>query len=350
MATRIASEEPDKLELPAAVYARNSPLIRVSPHRRRSTLNNLLDAHRRKPEEPESPRALRAQRAQRESGAETHASNGSDSSTLGGSPMMRTTSLQPGHTGQAGQMESPRILKAELQFRYPPQGHQQERAASMGLDMPSTSNPGRGHRHRKQLPTLVGLEGNSLGLTTDDAAHDGQQSQYTPSLRTMSKQYPYRVERSYRNLPDFGSNDGGLGSDDREDLGSDRDMESPRSTSPVSFLPPFEAPSVVKPPVARDVPPLPEDLQHKIQMLPRLSPPRKAPFRSGQHLGMPEPPSPTMAPADMVASASPMLTNSSARRVVSGSSLMHSPSKRAFNTGDATTATATAAANRGREM
>ncbi|KAJ1940299.1 hypothetical protein EC988_007075, partial [Linderina pennispora] len=84
-------EEPDTLELPAAVYARNSPLIRVSPHRRRSTLNNLLDAHRRKPEEPESPRALRAQRAQRDSTTEAHASNGSDSSTLGGSPMMRTT-------------------------------------------------------------------------------------------------------------------------------------------------------------------------------------------------------------------------------------------------------------------
>ncbi|KAJ1941599.1 hypothetical protein EC988_006714, partial [Linderina pennispora] len=213
----------------------------------------------------------------------------------------------------------------------------------MGVDMPSTSNPGRGHRHRKQLPTLLGLENNSLGLmTTQDSPDSHQQQIYTPPLPTMPKQYPYRVERSYRNLPDHSSS-GGPGSDDREDVGSDRDMESPRSTSPVSFLPPFEAPAVVKPPPPREVPPLPEDLQQKIQLLPRLSPPRKAPFRSGQHIGMPGPPSPTMSPTGMAVSASPMLAANNARRVVSGSSLHHSPLKRTFNTGST-------AANRDGEM
>ncbi|KAJ1882301.1 hypothetical protein LPJ66_011176, partial [Kickxella alabastrina] len=72
-----------------------------------------------------------------------------------------------------------------------------------------------------------------------------------------------------------------------------------------------------------DLPPLPAKLQQQLKQLPRLSPPRKLILANnpGLQLGLPEPGLP-MSPA--------VLSQISNRRVISGSSLLRSPSKATF--------------------
>ncbi|KAJ2692522.1 hypothetical protein H4R19_006137, partial [Coemansia spiralis] len=127
--------------------------------------------------------------------------------------------------------------------------------------------------------------------------------------------HPFRVERTYRvaDRKDSDSeNDGGP---------LEHDAEASPPASPVSTT--FTLPPVQTPPPQKSLPPLPTKLQQQLQQLPRLSPPRKLPVaaKPALKLGLPD--------ATLPISPAPG-SRGSDRRVVSGSSILRSPSKVSF--------------------
>ncbi|KAJ1932212.1 hypothetical protein GGF37_007129, partial [Kickxella alabastrina] len=127
---------------------------------------------------------------------------------------------------------------------------------------------------------------------------------------------PSRVERTYRVA------DRTRGSD-IEDATKQSEMDEDLSPSPSPMSAVFTIPALQQPPPPMDLPPLPAKLQQQLKQLPRLSPPRKLILANnpGLQLGLPEPGLP-MSPA--------VLSQISNRRVISGSSLLRSPSKATF--------------------
>ncbi|KAI8322074.1 hypothetical protein GQ54DRAFT_162994 [Martensiomyces pterosporus] len=308
--------------IPDIVYSQGSPLLaKTRSSRRRSALQGILERSKKKQEKQEQM-AMHggARHASAKASAYNHTVNGPPLPQNSQQPQHAPTAVVPSAAAGSLSLSRP-VFKAELQFRSSPVKSEQ-RANNLGLaprpSRPSLLQQKRAEQSFKPLSTSNGVSGEDGGSGHGEAAASElglMQPLATTSLK-QTRQYPYRVERSYR-IVDHKRDDA--------DVVSDKDPESSPPSSPLSptatpLQVPVSLPPVQQPPPQKDLPPLPPQLQQQLQQLPRLSPPRKLPYRNTQksQLGLLEPGG---------GPAGNLLAQNSSRRVVSGSSIVRAPSK-----------------------
>ncbi|KAJ2393191.1 hypothetical protein H4S02_000365 [Coemansia sp. RSA 2611] len=195
----------------------------------------------------------------------------------------------------SGLVSARAVHQAELHVRTPPDAKPKHSSRQSLLQK----------RAEQGFKARASRESMERGSATPSASMDRL------AIKRPENHSSFRIERSYRIA------DRSKDSDHETDVASDA---SP-SSSPLSAV--FTLPPVQPPPPPKNLPPLPHQLQTQLQQLPRLSPPRKLPLgnKPTLQLGLPEPGLP-MSPGPG--------SQSSNRRVVSGSSLLRSPSKASF--------------------
>ncbi|KAJ1730638.1 hypothetical protein LPJ61_002908 [Coemansia biformis] len=375
-------------EIPEAAFARGSPLARNRANRRRSTLHDALERTKTKqlpspppplqPQQQQQPPRLSASQRQKRTrqqrdlmdqdlkvqGAATlHSSSSSIGKQTGAEPLTpqspqsplsangRPLSMVSAYEALALPHDSGMALvrtvhRAELQVRRPtqpadvaqvqPDDTAQTRAPeptsepAPALSAPGLELPRRASRsslmHRRAEKALATSRGSRESMergcaTPRESADRLWPMQPLAAAKRAGGGHPFRVERTYRvaDRKDSDSEDGGGA--------SDRDAETSPPSSPLSAtfaLPAAQTlPPVQTPPPQKTLPPLPEKLQQQLQQLPRLSPPRKLPLgaKPSLRLGLPDAGLP-LSPA--------LGSRGSDRRVVSGSSILRSPSKVSF--------------------
>ncbi|KAJ1820922.1 hypothetical protein LPJ75_000833 [Coemansia sp. RSA 2598] len=352
------SSPPPVRDLPDAVLGYGSPLARGRANRRRSTLHNILERSKKRLEEQQQQQQQQQQQEEEESRPSTTASafqnyNGIGRSAKGlrrhAHQLSITDSLftmdgaqKPQQTRQDVQQEKqqpeleeslaqslPRetsiapvrtVHKAELQFRRqtpPPQPRSSPIAGARQLNRSSPMQK----RAEQHLRLKTASRGSRESMEKGSASRESIDRLSTMQPRALAHKRggsnPFRIERTYRTAERAKDSDC---DDDGDNVRSSKDADTP-STSPV--VPTFTLPAVQTPPAPKDLPPLPAKLQKQLSQLPRLSPPRKLVLANNPNLqlGLPEPGLP-ISPAAM--------SQSSSRRVISGSSLLRSPSKASF--------------------
>ncbi|KAJ2163003.1 hypothetical protein GGF46_000189 [Coemansia sp. RSA 552] len=315
--TTVGSDDSPPREIPEEAFSQGSPLARRRTNRRRSTLHDILE---------------RTKKQQQGDGGSLHNRNPSTSGAEQEVPETRPAPLQiptasrplPAFTAHSlppdsGMVSARAVHKAELQFRLPspPTETQQSLPGPRGLASqprrPSPMHRRSGQGFRAQSMSRNSRESMELGSATPHGSWD----RLAPlSTKRSGEGNPYRVERRYRIVDRTKDSD----SEQQNALSSDGDATP--SSSPLSGV--FPLPPVQPPPPPKDLPPLPRDLQKQLKQLPRLSPPRKLPLNNKPvlQLGLPEP--------GLAISPGPG-SRGSDRRVVSGSSILRSPSKASFN-------------------
>ncbi|KAI9502496.1 hypothetical protein BX070DRAFT_235542 [Coemansia spiralis] len=322
----VGSDEPQAREIPDCVYGPGSPLARGRINRRRrSTLHDILERARKRQEQKEQDAALN-QTPKNMTGA-TEAADAKPRASRQ-HPLSIPQPLSPA-ADQAHSMPQESsvafaraVHKAELQHRRPSQDEERPGAGSLGMGKKSSRSSLMQRRAEHQgLKLLSASKASRESMERGSASRSESLERLTGlSPLALSKktsgQFPYRIERTYRVVDHSKNSD-----DEGSGKASDKDAETSPSSSPMSAV--FQLPPVQPPPQPRDLPPLPEPLQKQLQQLPRLSPPRKLPMSNKPtlQLGLPEPGLP-ITPTG--------LSQSSNRRVVSGSSLLRSPSNTSF--------------------
>ncbi|KAJ2547710.1 hypothetical protein EV175_005108 [Coemansia sp. RSA 1933] len=335
----VGSDDAPSPELPAIVYGPSSPLARGrSNRRRRSALHDMLERARKRQEQKDKD-AARIMSVTAAASAAVSAT--SDSSTTHKAkpkarqhPLSIPQSLSPSdaqahslpHESDTATLRT--VHKAELQFRRPSEdGGSEEAAPRTPLFTMGKSNkrsPLIQRRTENQaLRLLAASKGSRESMEKGCATPTDSFERLTgidplALSKKRSGQFPFRIERTYRVADHSKDNN----ADDADKL-SDKDESASPSSSPLSAV--FQLPPVLPPPQQqKDLPPLPAPLQKQLKELPRLSPPRKLPIanKPALQLGLPDPALPL----------TPVITSpNSNRRVVSGSSLLRSPSSTSFN-------------------
>ncbi|KAJ2606863.1 hypothetical protein H4R99_000036 [Coemansia sp. RSA 1722] len=344
---------PPARDLPEAVFGYGSPLARGRANRRRSTLHNILERSKKRQEEQQQQEQQQQQQDEekQELRPSTHVSAFKNSNGIARSAkgvrrhahqLSITDSLFTADSARQEQLSQPSqhsqqepdtlaqslpretaiapvrtVHKAELQFRRqtpPPQPRSSPIAAARQMNRSSPM-----HRRAEQhLRLKTASRGSRESMEKGSASRESIDRFSVMQPRTLTHKRgdsnPFRIERTYR------TNERAKDSDDDDDGHSDKEADTP-SASPV--VPVFSLPAVQTPPAPKDLPPLPAKLQKQLNQLPRLSPPRKLVLANNPNLqlGLPEPGLP-ISPAAM--------SQSSSRRVISGSSLLRSPSKASF--------------------
>ncbi|KAJ2617686.1 hypothetical protein H4S08_000194 [Coemansia sp. RSA 1365] len=298
-------------EIPEAVYSPGSPLARNRANRRRSTLHDILERTKKKQEQLEQGAALHSTSSigqpipyQHEQQLEVKSpkQRTTDSQSLSVVPAYEANSL-PHDTGMVAARA---VHKAEFHFRSTT-AEQHIQPKSLGVTKSSRTS-------LMQKRAEQGLKSYTTSKSSRESMVKGSATPRT-SMDSVGKlgvstrkTGPFRVQRSYRIT------------DHNKDSDEEKSDTTP-SSSPLSAV--FTLPPVQPPPPPKDLPPLPTKLQQQLMQLPRLSPPRKLPIANKPvlQLGLPE--------QSLPISPGPGSQGSN-RRVVSGSSLLRSPSKVSF--------------------
>ncbi|KAJ2768742.1 hypothetical protein IWQ56_002824, partial [Coemansia nantahalensis] len=370
----LGGDESPPREIPRAAYARGTPLARNRANRRRSKLHEALERTKTKPppqqqqqQGPQTPTMQRQKRSRNQwdqdeqdlkvQGAATlHSSSSSIGKHAGAdpltplSPSSRPLSVVSAYEAHASTRDTGTVLaravhKAELQVRQPtppppppasvgPAPASSGPAPASAEPAPARSPAGLGMPNRASRSSLMQRRAEKALGSPSASRESMERGSATPrasadrlwpmqplaatkrgSVGSGSSSHPFRVERTYR-VADRKDDDS-----EADDEPSDRDGEASPSSSPRSAT--FALPPLQTPPPQKSLPPLPTKLQQQLQQLPRLSPPRKLPVgaKPSLKLGLPE----AALPGSPVPGS-----RASDRRVVSGSSILRSPSKVSF--------------------
>ncbi|KAJ2752246.1 hypothetical protein H4S06_003967, partial [Coemansia sp. BCRC 34490] len=323
----VGSNDGSPPAIPDIAYGPASPLVRGrASRRRRSALHDMLERARKRQEQKdqEAVRIL----------SEAASSGNAKPKIRQQHPLSIPQPLSPSDAQAHSLPPEPELAavsrtvhKAELQFRRPSEdGGSEETRPKAVFTMGKNSRRSPLIQRRVENHALRLMSGSK---TSRESMEKGSASPSDSFERltgvdplALSKkksgQFPFRIERTYR-VADHSKDS------DNEESGrpSDKEDNTSPSSSPLSAV--FQLPPVLPPPPQqRDLPPLPAPLQKQLKQLPRLSPPRKLPLgnKPTLQLGLPDPALP-ISPAGM--------SQGSNRRVVSGSSLLRSPSNTSFN-------------------
>ncbi|KAJ2691668.1 hypothetical protein GGH99_002245 [Coemansia sp. RSA 1285] len=323
----VGSNDGSPPAIPDIAYGPASPLVRGrASRRRRSALHDMLERARKRQEQKdqEAVRIL----------SEAASSGNAKPKIRQQHPLSIPQPLSPSDAQAHSLPPEPELAavsrtvhKAELQFRRPSEdGGSEETRPKAVFTMGKNSRRSPLIQRRVENHALRLISGSK---TSRESMEKGSASPSDSFERltgvdplALSKkksgQFPFRIERTYR-VADHSKDS------DNEESGrpSDKEDNTSPSSSPLSAV--FQLPPVLPPPPQqRDLPPLPAPLQKQLKQLPRLSPPRKLPLgnKPTLQLGLPDPALP-ISPAGM--------SQGSNRRVVSGSSLLRSPSNTSFN-------------------
>ncbi|KAJ1668010.1 hypothetical protein EV178_000944 [Coemansia sp. RSA 1646] len=323
----VGSDDVTSPEIPAVVYGPGSPLARGRTNRRRrSALHDMLERARKRQEQKDQEAARFLA---------TNASAASDPKPKARQhPLSIPQPISPSDAQAHSLPQEPEtaaartVHKAELQFRRP--------SEDGGSEEPQPKTPlftmGKSNKRSPLIQRRAENQALRLMSASKASRESMEKGSATPSdsferltgvdplalSKKRSGQFPYRIERTYRVAGHSKDSD-----NDESGKLSDKDEGTSPSSSPLSAV--FQLPPVLPPPQQqKDLPPLPAPLQKQLKQLPRLSPPRKLPMTNKPtlQLGLPDPALP-ITPVGTSQSAS--------RRVVSGSSLLRSPSSTSFN-------------------
>ncbi|KAJ2377735.1 hypothetical protein GGI05_006826, partial [Coemansia sp. RSA 2603] len=306
-------------------------LARGKANRRRSTLHSILERSKKKAEEQQqqqlgqqlengeadsSGTAVTSsfQRSSRAGRHHAHQLSISDSLMTGGGEQQAQAHSLPRDTDIASVRK---VHKAELQFRRQTPPSQPRGSPIMAARQSNRSSPMQ-KRAEQNMRLLASSRGSRESMERGSASRESidRLSTLQPLALSRNKESsPFRIGRTYRTVERAKESDNEIATEL-----SDKDAESPPA-SPVSAV--FTLPALQTPPAPKNLPPIPAKLQQQLSQLPRLSPPRKLMLTNSPklQLGLPEPGLP-ISPAP--------LSQSSSRRVISGSSLLRSPSKASF--------------------
>ncbi|KAJ1865902.1 hypothetical protein LPJ78_002302 [Coemansia sp. RSA 989] len=298
----VGSDGSPPREIPEAVYGRGSPLARTRANRRRSTLHDIVERSKKQPQGQSIPPAAAATTSPAASYTESN-----------GRPLSTVSAQSLPH--DAGLVSAREVHQAELHFRMPspPGESKQLPQSSLGLLKQSSKPSLMQKRAEKGLKALSASRASRESMERGSATPSSSMDRLATNIKRSENHHSFRIERTYR-ITDR--------SKDSDHEADDKASDTSPSSSPLSAV--FTLPPVQQPPPQKNLPPLPAKLQNQLQQLPRLSPPRKLPLsnKPALQLGLPEPGLP-ISPGPG--------SQSSNRRVVSGSSILRSPSKASFN-------------------
>ncbi|KAJ2378141.1 hypothetical protein IW150_000977 [Coemansia sp. RSA 2607] len=322
---------PPARDLPEIAFGHGARLARGKANRRRSTLHSILERSKKKAEEQQqqqlgqqlengeadsSGTAVTSsfQRSSRAGRHHAHQLSISDSLMTGGGEQQAQAHSLPRDTDIASVRK---VHKAELQFRRQTPPSQPRGSPIMAARQSNRSSPMQ-KRAEQNMRLLASSRGSRESMERGSASRESidRLSTLQPLALSRNKESsPFRIGRTYRTVERAKESDNEIATEL-----SDKDAESPPA-SPVSAV--FTLPALQTPPAPKNLPPIPAKLQQQLSQLPRLSPPRKLMLTNSPklQLGLPEPGLP-ISPAP--------LSQSSSRRVISGSSLLRSPSKASF--------------------